>query len=844
VAGPASIDTYLTPRARTDLAEAIADAGGNEVFFVGSPDEHGCIDDVEVYCRGHESAVPALRQVGRPGEVVIHNHPSGRLVPSEPDLALASHYGQEGVGFYIVNNDASAVYVVVERLKELQKELDPEAVEAALTADDGIGGALPGYEPRPGQVSMARSVATGQNGRKITIVEAGTGTGKSLAYLVPSAMRALANDQRVVIATRTRHLQQQLVDSDVPVVRRVLPDVRVAILKGRGNYLCRRKLGDRLKEGSTDESEQEFLVQIGRWAEATRLGDRDDLPFVPDSEHWELVQSSSEHTLRVKCPHYDECFYYSSRRQAAQANVLVANHHLLFADMALRRDGVAAGLLPRYEHVILDEAHHLEDVATDFAGSSLTQRGLLRHLGRLKPTRARKRGLLTKLRVAVEDADNTEETAEFRESVQRALDQVEVARETLKVLLEDVGWNVAEAAGEDREANPRSRRRRSVSFRLTDDLDKELPHLHRVLKERFDEGVLLLTAVGKCVEHVLDRMEGMPGRFQKTHTQTRMDLGSTQRRLLESAATMGTLLRVEAERVRWVELRMAKDAPPESKFFSRPIEAAAVIQDVVVPAAHSITLTSATLSIAGTFDHFRARTGFDGAEVGARVVTDSIASPFDYGKQVLFAVPDDLPEPSARDYEAAVVESVTEAIRIARGRSFVLFTSYAQLHRVADRVSRNLGRQWSILRQGELPRDRLLDLFKSRDRTALFGTDSFWEGVDVRGEALSCVILPRLPFRVPSEPVQVARAEAIAKRGGDAFSELSVPQAVLKFRQGFGRLIRHRDDRGVVLVLDTRIVRKGYGRRFMRSLPPGVEPLVAPLDDVLSEMAGFFGPKA
>lgn len=838
MAGPQSIDAYLTPKARVDIAEAIAEAEGNEVFFVGSPGEDGRVDAIEVHCRGNAGAVPALKQVGRFGEAVIHNHPSGRLVPSEPDLALASHYGQEGVGFFIVNNDADAIYVVVERPKEGPGPIELDGVSSAFL--EGLPRILRGHEPRAQQIDMARTVAQGQNEGRVTVVEAGTGTGKSLAYLIPSAMRALANGERIAIATRTRHLQHQLLHADVPLVRQLLPELQVAILKGRGNYLCRRKLEDRLKEADPDAAERHFLLQVRDWVDVTRHGDLDDLPFVPDRELWELVQSNSEHTLRVRCPHYDECFYYRSRRRAAQANIVIANHHLLMADLSLRAEGVATGLLPRYEHLVLDEAHHLEDVATEFSGQSVTTLGLLRHLGRIRPVRGRRKGLAVRLRMAVEDLDASDDKDDAVASLDRLLEHTEACRATLRLQIEDIAFNLLEASGRSSdpqpENDPRRKRRPPVLYRLTDDLEQKDPVLHRILSERVDALARALSDVAKEIESVVDALETLPERFRRAHLQTRMDLTSVSRRLVDATGALGALLKPDGNRVRWVEVRFGNDDMPDPRFMVRPIEAADVVKGLVLPGAKSITLTSATLSVAGSFDHYVTRNGLDAAK---SLHTQAIPSPFDYPRQVWVGVPSDMPEPRDRGYEGAVVEAVTEAIRIAGGRTFVLFTSYRMLHRVADRVGRALGGRFSILRQGDLPRERLLEVFKARQRCALFGTDSFWEGVDVRGEALSCVILPRLPFRVPSEPVQVARAEKIEARGGSAFSDLSVPQAVLKFRQGFGRLVRHRSDRGVVLVLDARIIRKGYGRSFVRSLPEGVHPHVAPLPGILEGMADF-----
>ena len=841
--GPRPIDRYLTGRARVAISEAIEEAGGNEVFFVGRPGPVGPVDDVEVHCRGHKTAVPALQQAGQPGDVVIHNHPSGRLIPSEPDLALASHFGQEGVGFFIVDNAAEAIYVVVEPTTDRRKPIEAEAVRSAFEARGALPDLVEGYEPRPGQVNMAVAVAETQNRGGLLVVEAGTGTGKSLAYLLPAAMRALGSGERVAVATRTRHLQQQLLDREVPLIRRLHPDLVVAILKGRGNYLCRRKLADRLEDldgsDSPDPAERSFLHQVRDWVQASPVGDLDDLPFVPDRQLWDLVSSSTEHTLRVRCPHYERCFYYSSRRRAARAHLLLVNLHLLLADRALRRDGVSGGLLPKYEHVVLDEAHHLEDVATDFAGRDVSSFALVLQLGRIRPARGRRKGLGTRLHRALEEEDVTDDSTRLLGAVETLLERTEACRVELRLQMEDVGealWDAAGGSGDD----PDPDRRRTRTIRLEDDLAEKRPGLHGLLEDRLDSLAAGLVRVAKAIHAVREVLSDMPEAFARKALQIGLDLRTVQRRLTESATALGVMLTPDKDTVRWVEVTRQRDRAPDPRFKLRPVEVAELVRTLVLEGPRSTVMTSATLSVADSFDHYCDRVGLRGDEAAERrLTTMRIPSPFDYGSQVLLAVPSDLPDPRDGGYAQGIARAVASAIRIAEGRTFVLFTSYRMLNQVAVAVGRELGRDWTILRQGELPRDRLLDLFRRGRRTALFGTDSFWEGVDVRGDALSCVVLPKLPFRVPSEPVQQARAERVEQAGGDSFRDLSVPQAVLKFRQGFGRLIRHRSDRGVVLVLDTRVIRKGYGRRFLRSLPPGLEAEVAPLDRILQEMARF-----
>lgn len=876
-AGLAHVERYLTPRARSDIADAIAEAGGNEVFFLGRRDEHGLVDEIEVHCRGHQTAVPALLQIGRHGEVVIHNHPSGALFPSDADLHLASRYGQDGIGFFIVSNDASAVYVVVEPPSETIQATDLDAVNATFVSQDALPSVLPGYEPREQQLQMARAVAQAQNDGGILVVEAGTGTGKSLAYLLPAAMRALANGERVAISTRTIHLQQQLLRKDAPVARKLFgDDLEVSLLKGRGNYLCKRKLEHRLNvmDDTTEPTERQALLTIGAWADTTNDGSLTDLSFVPDWDLWESVQSNTEHTLRVRCPHYESCFYYASRRKAARAQLLLVNHHLLLADLALKAEGGGVSLLPKYEHVVLDEAHHLEDVATDFAGSDVTTAGLLRQLGRIRPARGRKRGIAMGLMIGLDGVGAIDEATFMRRELDVLLDRTESARAEVRMQMEEVAlatqrvldgqpalppvvgiedrgadaslWTHTDEPAATTPAPDRAsleRRERSGqgnTLRLEDDLEERDPRFHEFLRERAGMMASSLTAVARAADSVSATFKEMPEKWRTKHLQQHMELISVQRKLVDGAGALVSALSPDKDQVRWIELRRGRDGGTRARFVVRPIEVADLVRDTLLNQTRSLVMTSATLSVDGSFEHFRMRNGLnDDAEVDARTSEQWIASPFDYGTQVLLGLPTDIPEPGSRGYDESVGHAVADAIAVARGRTFVLFTSYQQLRRVADRVSSILGRDFRILRQGDLPRDQMLAAFSSGTNTALFGTDSFWEGVDVRGEALSCVILPRLPFRVPSEPVQVARAQRIEERGGNSFAELSVPQAVLKFRQGFGRLIRHRDDRGVVIVLDRRITSRGYGSRFLRSLPGDLKAVREPMGPLLRRMDAF-----
>lgn len=820
------VDQYLTAETCRAIREAVAESGGNEVFFVGQMEDGGRVGQVEVHCRGSAAAVPALLRVPRAGEAVIHNHPGGALTPSEADLTLASRYGQDGIAFYIVDNDATAIYVVVEPQQTRREMLDPHCIEALLGPGGALSEALPGYEPRPAQVEMACRVVETINDDGIALLEAGTGTGKSLAYLLPLVEHARANRVRGAVSTRSINLQQQLLTKDIPLVRQILGPFRAVLVKGRGNYLCRRKLEDRLAHiGEHGEEEGAFLREMAEWAASLADGSLSDLPTVPPAERWELVRSDADQTLRSRCPHFQDCFFYRARREAAAADVLVVNHHLLLADLQIKREmGESAGPLPRYEALILDEGHHLEEVATSMLATTVTTRGIEQLMGRLWPRSPKRRGVLGRLLDWLPRGDAA--AGQIRELV---ADRLQPAVARVRTDTPEIGVAICERLRsqlgdeDDQEGRPRH-------YRLPPVLDAMEPAL-RPLVDHVETLAALVGDVSRALGMVRDRLEELPEDWHEQQVQLRFDLRSTHNRLTNTIRNLGAVIEEEPEVCRWIERVRGRDGTVWPRFCTSPIEVGPRVREVVFDPIPAVVATSATLTVDRRFEHLARRVGLQpGTLAGERTVSACYDSPFDHREQVFFAVPDDVTAPGSPDHPAAIADAVCRVVAATGGRTFVLFTSYGLLRQVHHVVRQRLP-ELRFLAQGTLERGRLLDEFRAGRRAVLLGTDSFWEGVDVPGDALSCVVLTRLPFRVPTEPVQQARAERIEARGGDAFLEYAVPQAVIRFRQGFGRLIRSRSDRGAVVVLDPRVVTKRYGALFIRSLPPlevrrmGVEQL-------------------
>lgn len=837
----AAVEERFTPAAVMALRGAIADAGGNEVFALGVVVD-GRVDGVRVLARGNRHAAPAILQVPRPGEVVIHNHPSGALTPSDADVAVASALGNGGVGAYIVDNAVSRVYVIVEpHAERAPAVIDAAAAMALLSADGAVGVALDGFEERPQQLAMLRAVVTAFNDDGILSVEAGTGTGKSLAYLVPAILWSRANQQRVVISTHTINLQEQLVQKDLPLLtQRAGLEARVALVKGRGNYLCRRKVAQaEAQPGQLLEDEHlPELRQVLDWARQTSDGSLADLPVRPRPEVWEQVVSENDNCLRARCPYYSSCFFYGARRAAAAADILVVNHHLLMADLALRAevgDYTQNGVLPPSGRVIVDEAHHLEDVATSYFGAQVSLAMIERACGRLQSRRQPGRGVLPALALALDAIDDPVD-APIATGAAHWIDSRLMAACPSVVAEATDCFDGLGAAFERLPQVPRDTR--GAKLRVTDAV-RELP-FWRELVERSGRLATVLDAFAADFGAVLERVgqlseEGPP---QVRYLAT--ELAAIGGRLRAIAETLVAFTEEDRGHCAWIERRQRATGAATLSLHRAPIAVAGQLAAALFDPFATTVLTSATLTVGGRFDFLHARAGVERVRLPERVDTLRVASPFAYETQALLVVPADLPEPNAPGHDAASHAAIRRILAATRGGTFLLFTSYGALNKAWFELANELRAGGYLpLRQGELSRHVLLRRFVADPRAVLFATDSFWEGVDVRGDALRCVVIARLPFRVPTEPLEEARVEAIAARGGDPFTEHALPQAAIKLQQGFGRLIRSRGDRGGVVILDSRIATKRYGQTFFASLPPA-RRVIGPTAQVLDELEEFF----
>lgn len=802
--------------ARDRLAAEISAAGGREVSFVAELDEEGLVTAVRPVARGTVAEVLALPGVARRGEMVLHNHPSGVLEPSGADLDVAVRLHDGGIGFGIIDNDAAELYVVVEVPEGARVEpIDPLAVADRLGPDGAVAAAVGSYEDRPTQRDMASFVADTYNEGGVSLLEAGTGIGKSFAYLVPALEWARVNGERTIVSTNTINLQEQLVGKDLPALATALAtdDYRptFALLKGWNNYLCLSRL-------ELAEAEQGSLFEAGRqdefrslveWAAHTADGSLTDLPDPPAFEVWEEVRAEPDLCIRLECPHFNECFLFAARRRAAEADVVVVNHHLLAADLAVRRvqeNWQDAAVLPPYRRLVLDEGHHLEDVAAQHLGSQVTSRGVQRLLGRLE--RGGK-GLIPTLLAELAQAGDALSDASS-----------ELVRHGLLPTVADARTHADRVFGllADRLVGlPAPVLRLNDEF-ATDDIWRELgPAL--------DNLVNVLRRLKDGVETVADRLE-LEDEPSDRRSKLLGELRGVVRRL--DAVLDGLLLTLRPaaglDTVRWIERRGARaqgSLPFPIALAAVPLDLAPVLRDALFDRVETVVVTSATLAVGGGFDFLKERLGLDIPPSPVKY-EEVLASPFDFGEQCLFGVPADLPDPRGDPpgHDRASFEAIVQLAYASDGGMFVLFTSHAALRRAAQYLKSAIGSRWPLLVQGEGQRDHLLRRFRDAGSAILLGTDSFWEGVDVPGRSLRTLVIAKLPFRVPSEPLTAARLEALAAKGEDGFRHYLLPLAALKLKQGFGRLIRSRADVGVVVLLDHRIANRNYGGVLLESLPP------------------------
>lgn len=810
------------------IRAAIRLAGGREVCFVCTLDSSGIVQTARVVSRGDSRSVLALPGFATRGEMLVHNHPSGLLEPSDADLDVAARIHDDGIGFAIVDNAATDLYVVVEVPARAEfRALSAERIDADLGPSGGIAAEHSRFEDRPSQRAMAVEIAHLYNDGGVGLLEAGTGVGKSLGYLVPALRWAAANGERTVVSTNTINLQEQLVGKDLPFLARALGDqpVRFALLKGWRNYLCLVRLEQARSSGSAlfEDGLHQELTTIQAWADRTHDGSLSDLPVTPRAEVWDEVAAEPDLCQRARCPVYDKCFLFKARKEAAQADVIVVNHHLLLSDLAVRRatgNWGESAVLPAYTRLVIDEGHHLEDAAAGHLGATVSRRSLQRLFNRLD---RRGKGLLSALIGRLAASSDLLSTASLDLVQSRLTPGVHAVREKSGMLFDLLDTFLQEC--------------NETVVRLTDDFATH-PIWSAGLRVALEDTLSEIDLLADGLQLVRERLESA-----NKPDESVMPLLNEMRAVTRRLQTAGDGLRRALDpgrgdaTVRWIEVRGRDRAVSVSTV---PLNLAPILREDLFKRATTTVVTSATLATDGRFNFLTARLGLDDPELEPR--TGIYPSPFKYADQAILAVPSDVPPPNVNGaaHFSAVARITMDLAEAANGGMFVLFTSHKDVKAMAAELrARGVERRWPLLVHGDETRDALLSRFRDAGKAILIGTASFWEGVDVPGDALRALLIAKLPFRVPSEPVTAANCEAIDARGGDSFREYMLPHAALRLKQGFGRLVRTSADRGVVVIADPRVVTKGYGKGLLEGLPPA-RRIIGKWADLVGQVKDFY----
>ena len=688
------------------------------------------------------------------------------------------------------------------------------------------------YESREGQIELVRLICKCFNQNTHGIFEAGTGIGKSFAYLIPAITKAMIENTRIIISTATINLQNQLLQKDIPFVFKMLriseDELKVALVKGRGNYICLRKLEDKLNEThffqqdlsfTTLQSEKKELKLLYEWAQKSETGDREDFAERIREELWTELTSDAETCLGSLCPHYAKCFVSKMRQRAEEAGIIVANHHVLFADIRIKmedskvmlqeneaeeKEKKIPSILPPFKHIIFDEAHAIKKTAINFFSEQISKKQLKKYLSVLyiEISRKRKRGIIVELSFTVKEVNLKEfetkqnvflETYENLESFAHSLlmseNQIDIA-------------NIQKKQSEE-------------------------------LKERFSKFHQAIFDMARYIAKVVDVIEENEDLKDERH-----QLSLILKKISSIADVTSSFINAEKieDVVFWLERRKNKNGEYELYFFQTPLNVASILKKHLFSKMKSTISVSATLKVGRSFSYYLNGVGL--REEDFEIEKCDFPSPFLYEENVLLSVPQDFPLPQDASFQDSVNRACLSLIEATRGRALVLFTSYQALISTSEYVKANIQSDISIYTQGDEDRFHLLESFKKDISGCLFATMSFWEGIDVPGEALSNLILVKLPFTVPSHPVAQARAKALEKRGFDPFICMNIPEAVILFKQGFGRLIRSCEDRGVVTVLDKRLTTKSYGKMFLDSIPKTAR-CFSQLAEILSSIDKF-----
>ncbi len=804
--------SHISEQAIRLIQHHIAENRGNEVMFIGQTDSDGLVIDVRVAARGNEGMVPAVLSAAAPGNMLIHNHPSGDVRPSEQDLLLAATAAERGIGSLIVDNMVRSLFVMVEYLPPEDDTIEPldlSKVGAVLGEGGVLSSVLSGYEVRGPQLDMAEAVTRTLNKKGLTVIEAGTGTGKSFAYLVPAILwLSLNRRSRVVISTSTIALEEQLIHKDIPLLleQAGIADISVALLKGRSNYLCLRKFADFKREhmqlslngsGTTD-----IVDKLDEQIAENRDGSRSSFSVELSGETWQQICSNDYECSAGRCRYFEKCFFFRSRRRANAASLVLVNHHLLMADISVRSaSNDEQRVIPEYDVLVVDEAHNLFRSAISFMGDTFSSYSLLRILKRLH-NRAKNQGLIKRIQSMVTaDADII-----ALDSVIRDIMGFEpfflhsLYPDMLAILQKENRYETMFSLDDTHHRSELIPFAEEIISRVERIVEKSRPIVKKLSAEVAEEQ--LLPAEKYTIDSLLTDAGGALAKLEDTISFLRRFFSP------ESAP----------DYVFWGETH----GKTGIRFTITPLDLQKVLAEELYDKVNTVIFSSATLSTSRSeegFSFFLRESGISRAARTARTVL--LPAYFDYRNQLRALVVTDAPMPTEPSFADWVVRRMPELLEASGGGALVLFTNISQRNAAADAIRSSV--PFSLLVQGESHSSTLLNRFRKERNSVLFATDLFWEGIDVKGDALRSLILVRLPFSFPRHPfIKRYLAKLEEETGKKGFTLYTLPMAVLKFKQGIGRLIRTKDDTGTVVVLDKRLLTHAYGRNFKDALPEAI----------------------
>ena len=763
-----------------------------------------------------------LTKVGK-NEVVIRTTKPNQLYPSDMELELSEElYTRRNIAYCLLSSDLDDFYFVQDIDRIFLEEID---IENYFAKDGILAKEIKGFEYRQEQEEMAQYIQDAINEDRKIIVEAGTGTGKTLAYLIPAIKWAVANKKKVIIATNTINLQEQLLLKDIPLAKSIIKDeFSYVLVKGRNNYVCKRLFNELVLGKSIDietfsMEAREQIEYILKWGNKTKTGDKAELPFEVYPDVWELVQSTTELCLGKKCPYRKECFYMKTRMEKMEADILISNHHVFFADLNVRAETDFDSeylILPRYDMVIFDEAHNIESVARSYFSVEVSKISFTRLLNRIyqrKNKRKKEKSALIRVEDTIDEKD--------LEDSQQYIDLLNTLKEEISIL-QNIGDEYFDEIRKIYETNTEAPIKKSLNnFEMTK--SRFLENL-REKKDIFQTKLADFLNLMMIFNNVIDEEKDKNPEVINFNNHLKMF-----KAYIDSFKFINSF--EDDNYIYWLDINSKRT---NVVLTATPLNIAQKLSTVLFDNLDRLVFASATIVVNGSFDYFKKSLGLDEEDC----IEAIIKSPFDYNEQMSVYIPSDIQD--SENINAFVSDASRFILNIllkTNGKAFILFTSYTMLNQIYYSISKKLkDKGFEVFLHGDKPRSQLIKEFKEAENPILFGTTSFWEGVDVQGENLSNVIITKLPFLVPTDPVVSAISKKIEEDGGNSFMDFQLPEAIIKFKQGVGRLIRKKTDSGNIFILDNRILKKRYGSLFINALPSQKNIKILEKDDIIEEI--------